>query len=241
MWWSGKRTQLECKHTRCNMYVGFQAFQCLDWQMEQNSIQYSQKAWMWAKPQWSYRIVDQETLVNDPMFSRQAIESFNGKNEKQPERRNRSLKTLATEAVEEKCPICSSNHDIDECEDLKKLPVDERSKVFFKKKFCYGCCKPISNGHNSKSCKKWRKCKHCEGTHLTVLHGFKIKSKERSKQGQGGKKRMLRRKQKCFSELCTFKNESGYQHVHCTSQSEDQRITRCCYLRHGLGMLTWQL
>ena len=193
--------------------------------------------------QWSYRICwwRDNNGYNNPMFSRQAIESFNRKSEKQSERRNRRLKTLATEAVEEKCPICSSNHDIDECEDLKKLPVDERSKVFFKKKFCYGCCKPISNGHNSKSCKKWRKCKHCEGTHLTVLHGFKIKSKERSKQGQGGKKRMLRRKQKCFSELCTFKNESGYQHVHCTSQSEDQRITRCCYLRHGLGMLTWQL
>ena len=60
--------------------------------------------------------------------------------------------------------------------------------MFFKKKLCYGWCKPISDGHNSKSCKKQRKCKHCEGTHLTVLHGFKIKSKEGNKQGQDGKK-----------------------------------------------------
>ena len=82
--------------------------------------------------------IDQETtLVNNPMFSRKAIEGFNGKSEKQPEKRNRRLKTLATEAVEEKCPICSSNHDIDECEDLKKLTVDERSKVFFKKKLLW--------------------------------------------------------------------------------------------------------
>ena len=85
------------------------------------------------------------------MFSRQAIESFNEKSEKQPERRNRRLKTLAIEAVEEKCPICSSNHDIDESEDLKKLPADERSKVFFKRKLCYGCCKPISNGLTQKA------------------------------------------------------------------------------------------
>ena len=90
------------------------------------------------------------------MFSQQAIESFNGKNEKQPERRNRRLKTRATEAVEERRPVCSSNHDIDEYEHLKKLSVDERSKVFCKKELCYGCCKPISNGHNSKSCKKTR-------------------------------------------------------------------------------------
>ena len=127
------------------------------------------------------------------MFSRQAIESFNEKSEKQPERRNRRLKTLAIEAVEEKCPICSSNHDIDEWEDLKKLPIDERSKVFFQKKLCYGCCKPISNGHNSKRFKKRRKCKRCEGTHPTVLHSFKIESKERSKQGQDGKS-MLKEK-----------------------------------------------
>ena len=161
--------------------------------------------------------VDQETtLVNDPMFSQQAIESFNGKREKQPERRNRRLKTLAIEAVEEKCPICSSNHDIDECEDLKKLPVDERSKVIFKKKLCYGCCKPISNGHNSKSCKKRRKCKHCEGTHPTVLHGFKIKSKERSKQGQDGKE--------------NAEGENRSASVNCASSKMNQVISMCAVL-----------
>ena len=158
--------------------------------------------------------VDQETtLVNDPMFSRQAIEGFNGKSEKQPEKRNRRLKTLATEAVEEKCPICSSNHDNDECEDLKKLTVDERSKVFFKKKLCYGCCKPINDGHNSKTCKKRRKCKHSEGTHPTVLHGYKIKSKERSKQGQDSKENAER--------------ENRSTSVNCTSSRMNQVISMC--------------
>ena len=147
------------------------------------------------------------------MFLREAIESFNGKSEKQPERRNRRLKALATEAVAEKFPICSSNHDIDECEDLKKLPVDERSKVFFKKKLCYGWCKPISDGHNSKSCKKQRKCKHCEGTHLTVLHGFKIKSKERNKQGQDGKK--------------NAEGENRSASVNCASSRMNQVISIC--------------
>ena len=147
------------------------------------------------------------------MFSRQAIESLNGKIEKQRERRNRRLKTLTTEALEEKCPICSSNHDIDECEDLKKLSVDERSKVFFKKKLCYGCCNPMSNGHNSKSCKKRRKCKHCEGTHPTVLHGFKIKSKERSKQGQDGKE--------------NAEGENRSASVNCGSSRMNQVISMC--------------
>ena len=147
------------------------------------------------------------------MFSRQAIESFNEKSEKQPERRNRRLKTLAIEAVEEKCPICSSNHDIDEWEDLKKLPNDERSKVFFQKKLCYGCCKRISNGDNSKSCKKRRKCKHYKGTHPTVLHAFKIKSKERSKQGQDGKENVER--------------ENRSASVNCVSSRMNQVISMC--------------
>ena len=43
---------------------------------------------------------------------------------------------------------------IDECEDLKKLMVDQRSKTFFKKKPRYGCCKPINDGYITKSCKK---------------------------------------------------------------------------------------
>ena len=149
------------------------------------------------------------------MFSQQAIESFNGKSGKQPEKRNR-LKTLATEAVEEEYLICSSTHDIDECEDLKKLPVDERSKVFFKKKLCYGCCKPISHGHNSKSCKKRRKCKHHKGTHPTILHSFKIKSKERSKQGQDGK------------ENAEGKNRSAS--VNCASSKMNQVISMCTVL-----------
>ena len=118
--------------------------------------------------------------------------------------------------MEERHPICSSNHDIDEYEHLKKLSVDERSKVFFKKKLCYGCCKPISNGHNSKSCKKRRKCKHCEGTHPTVLHGFKIKPKERSKQGQDGKE--------------SAEGENRSASVNCASSRMNQVMSMCVAL-----------
>ena len=133
------------------MYVGFQASQCLDWHIEQNSIQYSKKEYE-CEPNLSdpIELVDQETtLVYDPVFSWQVIESFNERSEEQSKRRNKRLKTLAAEVVEKKCPISSSNHDICECEDLKKLSVDDRSKVFFKKKLWYGCCKPISKEHNS--------------------------------------------------------------------------------------------
>ena len=46
--------------------------------------------------------VDQEiTLVNDPMFSREAIEIFSGKSEKSLKRKSRKIKTTATETAVE--------------------------------------------------------------------------------------------------------------------------------------------
>ena len=82
--------------------------------------------------------MDQETaLVNDPMFSPKAIENFSGKNEKPAGKRIGRFKNMAIETVEEKCPVCYRNHNIDECEDLKKVPVGERSKIFFRKRLCY--------------------------------------------------------------------------------------------------------
>ena len=88
--------------------------------------------------------------------------------------------------------------------------------MFFKKKLCYGWCKPISDGHNSKSCKKQRKCKHCEGTHLTVLHGFKIKSKEGNKQGQDDKK--------------NAEGENRSASVNCASSRMNQVMSMCVAL-----------
>ena len=83
--------------------------------------------------------VDQETaLVNDPLFSREALEGYTVKPDKKS--KQRSVTSFATETSAAKCPFCSSKHDIEDCGDFKQLSVKERSKFFFKKKLCYGCC-----------------------------------------------------------------------------------------------------
>ena len=62
--------------------------------------------------------VDQETtLVNNPMFSRY-----------------RRVKSLAIETKVGDYPLYPARHGIEECDELKRLPVNERSKIFFKKK-----------------------------------------------------------------------------------------------------------
>ena len=100
------------------------------------------------------------------------------------------MKLLEIETKIGDCPLCSARHDIEECDELKKVPVNERSKVFFKKKLCYGCCQLIGDGHNSKTCTKRRKCRDCNGEHPTILHGLQLK-----KNGKGKTEKETRKKE----------------------------------------------
>ena len=96
-------------------------------------------------------VKQETTLVNDLMFSRESLECYNEKSQKPDEKRCRKVKSLTIETKIGDCPLRSTRHDIEECDELKKLPVNERSKVFFKKKLCYGCCQLIGDGHNYKA------------------------------------------------------------------------------------------
>ena len=140
-------------------------------------------------------VYEETTLVNDPMFSRNALEEYNsekhekyrknGSERRRYEKGNHGVKAFATGADgDSKCVYCSANHDIDECDDFKKLPIKERSKFYFKNKLCFACCSPISGEHSSKNCTKRRKCNVCKGGHPTSLHGFQFKQKD----GKDGKK-----------------------------------------------------
>ena len=90
---------------------------------------------MGTKPSDLIEFVDQETtLLNDPLFSQEAIENFSGKSEKSLEKSSKRIKTMAPETAVEKSPFCGGNHGVEQCENLKKLTVNERSKAFFRKR-----------------------------------------------------------------------------------------------------------
>ena len=42
---------------------------------------------------------------------------------------------MTTETALEKHPICGGNHDFDQCEDFKKLTVNEKNDIFLEKDF----------------------------------------------------------------------------------------------------------
>ena len=79
--------------------------------------------------------MDQETTLINDLFSREALECYSKKSEKANEKRCRRVKSLAIETKNGDCPLCSARHDIEECDGLKKIPVNERSKAFFKRNY----------------------------------------------------------------------------------------------------------
>ena len=71
------------------------------------------------------------------------------------------------------CPICTSQHDIENCEEYLSLDLDERHKRVFQSRLCFGCLGPVSSDHNGKTCDNRRKCLVCQENHPTTLHGGK--------------------------------------------------------------------
>ena len=111
-------------------------------------------------------IEDEMNLVNDPLFSREAVRQYDFK----PLKPHRPKK-IQSYAIKEtsgnknkgtaKCPICEGQHDIEEYTTILEQAVEDRSKTIYKKRLCCGCLEEISKDHNAKSCSNRRQCKVC--------------------------------------------------------------------------------
>ena len=70
--------------------------------------------------------------------------------------------------VSNPCLLCKEIHDLNSCEQFRKMEIKDRKKFAREKGLCYGCLIP---GHTSKQCKKRKKCETCGKLHPTSLHG----------------------------------------------------------------------
>ena len=68
------------------------------------------------------------------------------------------------------CPLCSSLHDIEQCDQFTSLGTDDRHKTVFKLRLCFGCLAPVTEDHIGKSCPSKRECLVCQESHPTTLH-----------------------------------------------------------------------
>ena len=140
-------------------------------------------------------IEEEMMLVSDPLFSREAISQYEEKTHlsKPQKLHGNKFHSFATgrgseddedqnEAAKLSCAICGEDHDIEYCDEFLNQSVQERSKIIFRRKLCYGCLTDISKDHNAKNCSNRRKCMVCNGTHPTTLHGVKIEKKRKNEQ-----------------------------------------------------------
>ena len=68
--------------------------------------------------------------------------------------------------------MCGERHDIEDGKYYLQQTPEERSKLVFKKKLCYGCFQEIKKDRNAKNCSKRRLCKVYNGKHPTTLQGY---------------------------------------------------------------------
>ena len=55
--------------------------------------------------------------------------------------------------------------------------LKERIKFLAKQKSCYGCLKPMTEGHNANTCTHPLTSFTCKGNHPALLHGYTPKTK----------------------------------------------------------------
>ena len=135
------------------------------------------------------QFVNDETLiVTDPVFSKEVIERYV---EKKPSYKKGKISTFAT--GNEESPDVSiygdERHKLEVCDKFMERTLTERIKFLVKQTFCYGCLKPMTEGHNAKTCAHRLTCTICKGNHATPLHGYapnKTPKQDRSQKIDGG-------------------------------------------------------
>ena len=68
---------------------------------------------------------------------------------------------------EDKCLFCKGNHFLDDCQDLRWRPLEERKQFIQSHRLCFGC---LRGGHLARFCRRRRKCGICGNLHATLLH-----------------------------------------------------------------------
>ena len=121
--------------------------------------------------------IEKETiLMNDPLFSREALADYHTKLEHPVRQKRMKNYTIKAEDENKKDVRGSSEDNSSKCK-----TVEERSKFLSKQKLCYGYYEVISPKHTARNCPRRRNCKIYLTKHPTGLHGYRIRRKNDSK------------------------------------------------------------
>ncbi|XP_038055961.1 uncharacterized protein LOC119727951 [Patiria miniata] len=160
-------------------------------------------------------------IACDPVTSIQGLRGQDRQNDKGERKRTpggSSFSTSANEATKnsntgrgiqnpKSCLLCSKNHNLGDCWEFLKQPLEERKTFAMKKGLCFGC---LSQGHMSKHCKRRATCKTCAKSHPTALHGDIRKTE---KPTEGGKNPQ----QNSEKQQTSVSSHTGVSHLSGTS------------------------
>ena len=124
---------------------------------------------------------DENLIVNDPVFSTEAVEQYIDKNTK-----SRKVATYVSGSKEKfidlalrlPCINCGENHQLDGSLKFMDMALKDRINFLSKKKYCFGCLQPMKPNRNAKTCDKRLNCRTCSGGHPTAMQGYVSKRKK---------------------------------------------------------------
>lgn len=75
----------------------------------------------------------------------------------------------ATEVIN--CPVCCQGHNIEDCDTLKAMDVDQRAQAAKEKNLCFSCLS--SSEHRARRCDQQKRCgvENCDKRHHLLIHG----------------------------------------------------------------------
>ena len=90
-------------------------------------------------------------IVTDAVFSKEAIEQHV---EKKPSYKKEKISAFAIENEEnpDVCIYCNERHKLEGSNCFMGKTLKERIKFLAKQRSCYRCLKPMTEGHNAKTC-----------------------------------------------------------------------------------------
>ena len=126
-------------------------------------------------------IKEETDLMNDPLFSKSAIDQYQEKKSTKNEHPKKRLSSYTVKSKnnqkddqqrKETCLVCGKGHLIDHCKEFIEKSPKERIKILTKGKLCFGCYQPMTENHNANSCKQQLVYRLCFELHPTGMHEY---------------------------------------------------------------------
>lgn len=145
-------------------YVTGPAYNCLEEPFNRNDEVTYRDAWEKLN-----QLYGQPVVVPREIREKSSIWPKSQSKDSKGRRNNKQTKTKGTLRPPQLCNLCKGNHQLQNCSEFMRWPLDDRRLYVKKFWLCYGCLKPshiAKERHHRHICDLWK------GRHPTCLHDY---------------------------------------------------------------------